>query len=68
MENNHNFSTQIEGNWHVVKGELKKRYGQLTDDDLSIIKGQVEKSLGTIQKKLGKTKEEFEKELKSFMN
>jgi uncharacterized protein YjbJ (UPF0337 family) len=29
----------LKGNWHEVKGKLKQKYGQLTDDDLSFTEG-----------------------------
>jgi uncharacterized protein YjbJ (UPF0337 family) len=62
-----NFQNQMEGNWHIIKGSLKKKYGQLTDDDLTMAKGQAEKTFGKLQKKLGKTKEELEKEMRGYV-
>lgn len=62
-----NFQKQAEGNWHMIKGGLKKKYGQLTDDDLKIVEGQAEKTFGRLQKKLGKTQEEFEKEVREYI-
>jgi uncharacterized protein YjbJ (UPF0337 family) len=48
-------SLQIKGDWNVIKGKLKKAYGDLTDDDLAYAKGQEDELLGRLQKKLGKT-------------
>ncbi|NND32138.1 MAG: CsbD family protein [Saprospiraceae bacterium] len=59
---------QVEGNWHVLRGALRKKYGQLTDDDLMMSKGEGEKTLGRLEKKLGKTREELMKEFKSILN
>ncbi len=57
---------QFKGGWHEVKGKLKQRYAQLTDDDLTFAEGKDEELLGRLQKRLGKTKEELRKELQSL--
>lgn len=54
---------ELKGNWNEVKGKLKQKYGQLTDDDLSFAEGKEDELIGRIQKKLGKTKEEIKEEL-----
>ncbi len=45
----------LKGNWNVVKGKLKKAYGDLTDDDLKYSEGQEDELVGRIQKRIGKT-------------
>jgi len=52
----------LKGNWNVIKGKLKQKYGQLTDNDLSYTEGREDEMYGRLQKKLGKTREEIEKE------
>ncbi len=52
---------ELKGNWNKLKGKLKQKYAQLTDDDLIYEEGKQEEMLGKIQTKLGKTKQEFEK-------
>ncbi len=54
---------ELKGNWNVVKGKLKQKYGQLTDDDLAFAEGKEEELLGRLQTRLGKTKEEIRDEL-----
>jgi len=54
---------ELKGNWNEVKGKLKQKYGQLTDDDLSFTEGKEDELIGRIQKKLGKTKEEVKEEI-----
>ena len=49
----------IRGNWNEIKGKLKQKYGQLTDDDLMFAKGKEDELLGRLQKKLGRTKDEI---------
>ncbi len=50
---------KIKGNWNELKGKLKKKYANLTDDDLLFTEGQENELLGRLQKKLGQTKEEL---------
>jgi uncharacterized protein YjbJ (UPF0337 family) len=57
---------KLKGSWNEVKGKLKQKYGQLTDDDLTFAEGKDEELLGRLQQKLGKTKEDLRKELESL--
>jgi uncharacterized protein YjbJ (UPF0337 family) len=52
---------QFKGEWNELKGKLKQKYAQLTDDDLMYAKGKEEELLGRLQKKLGKKEEEVRK-------
>jgi len=49
----------IKGNWDVLKGKLKQKYAQLTDDDLLLVSGKEDELLGRLEKKLGHTKEQM---------
>jgi uncharacterized protein YjbJ (UPF0337 family) len=49
-----------------MKGKLKKKYGVLTDDDLTYAEGEDEALLGKLQKKLGKGRDELIKEIKAL--
>ncbi|WP_020404283.1 CsbD family protein [Gracilimonas tropica] len=53
----------IKGNWNELKGKLKQKYSDLTDDDLTFSEGKEDELFGRLQKKLGKTKDEIKKEL-----
>jgi uncharacterized protein YjbJ (UPF0337 family) len=57
---------QFKGGWNEVKGKLKQKYGQLTDDDLTFAEGKDEELLGRLQKRLGRSKEELRKEIESL--
>lgn len=57
---------QIKGAWNQVKGKLKQKYGQLTDDDLTFAEGKEDELYGRLQKRLGKTREEIKKEIESL--
>lgn len=56
----------IEGKWEQVKGSVKEKWGDLTDDDLTQIAGKKDKLAGKLQEKYGWTKEEVEKNLDDF--
>jgi len=57
---------QFKGGWNEVKGKLKQKYAQLTDDDLKFAEGKDEELLGRLQQKLGKTKEDLRSELEDL--
>lgn len=54
-------TTEIKGNWNEMKGKLKQKYAELTDDDLLLAEGKQDELYGRLQAKLGKTKEEIHK-------
>jgi len=54
-------TTEIKGNWDELKGKLKQKFAQLTDDDLMFAEGKQDELYGKLQQKLGKTKEEIHK-------
>jgi uncharacterized protein YjbJ (UPF0337 family) len=57
---------QFKGGWNEVKGKLKQKYGQLTDNDLTFAEGKDDELLGRLQKKLGKSKEDLRREIESL--
>ncbi|NCA85028.1 MAG: CsbD family protein [Clostridia bacterium] len=50
---------EVKGKWNVVKGKLKEKYGDLTDDDLTYIEGQEDQMLGRLQQRTGRAKQEL---------
>jgi len=56
----------VEGNWNEIKGKLKQKYADLTDDDLKFAEGKEDELYGRLQKKLGKTKDEIRREISEF--
>jgi uncharacterized protein YjbJ (UPF0337 family) len=56
----------FKGEWNEVKGKLKQKYGQLTDDDLRYQEGREDELLGRLQKKLGKAKDEIQQIISSI--
>lgn len=56
-------SNRFKGNWNELKGKLKQKYADLTDDDLKYAEGKEDELYGRLQKKLGKTKDEIKSEI-----
>ncbi len=50
---------EIKGNWNELKGKLKQKYGELTEDDLMYEEGKEDEMWGRIEKKVGKAKKEI---------
>jgi len=50
---------QAKGTWQQLKGEIKKKWGQLTDDDLIEVEGDMDKLAGRIQQRTGDKREEI---------
>src|SRR6516164_7030110 len=53
----------LQGQWNQVRGELKKKWGQLTDDDLRFANGNMDQLIGRIQSKTGAAREAIEEYL-----
>lgn len=56
-------TTELKGKWNELKGNLKQKYADLTDDDLLYEEGKEDELYGRIQQKVGATKEEIKKML-----
>jgi uncharacterized protein YjbJ (UPF0337 family) len=54
------------GKWKQLKGQAKKKWGKLTDDELDRIEGSRDELVGLIQEHYGKTREEAEKEVDAW--
>lgn len=57
----------IKGNWNELKGKLKQKYAELSNDDLIYTEGKENELLGRIQKVTGKTKEELLNEINKIL-
>ena len=47
----------LEGKWHEFKGEMRKMWGNITDDDLEKTKGNMTSIRGLVQQKYGTAEE-----------
>jgi len=57
----------LKGKWLQVKGSVREKWGQLTDDDVDKVGGSVERLIGTIQERYGYQKQQAEKEVDAFL-
>ncbi|HVS11112.1 MAG TPA: PqqD family peptide modification chaperone [Planctomycetota bacterium] len=58
----------LKGNWKQFRGEVKRKWGQLTDDDLDQIEGQREKLVGKVQERYGKARDQAMKDVDAFLD
>jgi uncharacterized protein YjbJ (UPF0337 family) len=57
---------ELKGRWNEIKGKVKQAHGDLSDDDLRYEEGQDDELLGRLQQKLGKSREELIRWLRSL--
>jgi uncharacterized protein YjbJ (UPF0337 family) len=57
---------ELKGSWHQLKGKIKEKWGELTDDDITQIQGKRDQLLGRLQERYGWEKREAEDELRNF--
>jgi uncharacterized protein YjbJ (UPF0337 family) len=57
---------QIEGKLKQLRGRVREKWGQLTDDELDQIAGKLDRLSGLVQEKYGVAKEEAERQIASF--
>lgn len=50
----------FQGKWKQFKGDLKKKWGKFTDDDLLVIEGKYDKFEGKLQERYGDRKAEVQ--------
>ncbi len=55
---------EIKGDWNITKGNLKKKWAKLTDNDLQYAEGKQDELIGRIQKRTGESREAVEKAVK----
>ena len=58
----------LQGMWKQIRGEVKKQWGNLTNDDLDKIDGQREKFVGVLQERYGWARAKAEAELDDFLS
>ncbi len=57
----------LKGKWHQLKGDVKTKWGRLTDDDLGVVNGDVEKLVGRVQERYGYARDDAKREVDAFM-
>jgi len=54
------------GNWNQLKGKVKQKWGQLTDDELNEVEGNIDQLVGLVQQKTGEARQQIERTLSGF--
>jgi uncharacterized protein YjbJ (UPF0337 family) len=57
----------LKGAWKQLKGNVKKQWGKLTDDDLMEIDGNKDVLIGKLQERYGYSKTQAEKDYDTFV-
>jgi len=58
----------LRGQWHQIRGEVKSKWGQLTDDELTRVEGDMEKLIGVLETRYGYARARAEQEVNDFFN
>jgi uncharacterized protein YjbJ (UPF0337 family) len=58
----------FEGRWTQLKGKVREKWGQLTDDDFAQIGGQKDQLVGRVQERYGIAKEQAERDVNDWLN
>jgi len=56
----------VKGKWKELKGEARKQWGKLTDDDLEEVAGQKDKLVGKLQQRYGWAREDAERKADDY--
>jgi uncharacterized protein YjbJ (UPF0337 family) len=59
---------QMEGNWKQIKGKVRAKWGDLTDDDVASIEGRREALVGKILERYGSAKADAEKAVDRWLD
>ncbi len=65
---NRGIGNVLEGKWKQLRGSVRARWGELTDDDLDKIAGNRDRLTGLLQEKYGYTQMEAERQIDEFLD
>lgn len=57
----------LEGKWEQLKGEVKNKWGKLTNDDLTRIAGHKDRLIGVLQERYGVKQDEAERQASEWL-
>lgn len=58
---------QVRGHWKLLKGTVKQKWGNLSDEEIDIVEGKREELIGRLEAKYGYTKEKAEAEVDAWV-
>jgi len=57
----------LKGKWKQLMGSARRKWGEMTDDDLNQVQGDGETLIGKLQEKYGKSRDWAEREVNDFL-
>jgi len=57
----------LEGQWKQIRGQVKEKWGELTDDEIDQIEGRRDRLIGKLQERYGYSKQEAEEHVNEFL-
>ena len=57
----------LKGQWKQIKGEVKEKWGKLTNDDLDRIEGRADQLIGLIQERYGVERDDARRQVDHWM-
>ena len=57
----------LKGQWKQFKGECRHKWGKLTNDEVNQVNGELEKLVGRIQERYGRSREAARSEVKQYL-
>jgi len=52
--------------WKQVRGKVKERWGRLTDNEITVMNGEIDQLVGKIQERYGLAREEVENDVREW--
>jgi uncharacterized protein YjbJ (UPF0337 family) len=60
------YRNRIEGNWKQLKGKMREKWGELTDDQLDVMNGRREQLAGKLQEVYSISRDEADQLINDF--
>jgi uncharacterized protein YjbJ (UPF0337 family) len=60
-------SEQFEGKWKQIQGQIRQKWGHLTDNDMQVIAGKRDVLIGRVEERYGLAKEKAAAEVDGFL-
>ena len=60
-------SEQFEGKWKQFQGQIRQKWGHLTDNDMQVIAGKRDVLIGRVEERYGLAKEKATAEVDGFL-
>ena len=57
----------LKGKWKQFRGQVKEKWGKLTDDELDQIEGDYDQLVGQLQEQYGYAKQKAEREVSDWL-